>query len=438
MKVLMETLDQIFRALRSKNYRLFFGGQSISLVGSWLTRVAMSWLVFRLSRSALVLGLVGFASQIPTFFIVPIAGVLVDRWRRQPLLIVTQVLLMIQALLLAFLTLRHKIAIWHIFALSLFQGIVNAFDIPARQAFVVEMVEKREDLANAIALNSSMFNMARLVGPSAAGILIASVGEGICFLIDGLSYWAVIFSLAAMKIRQAPPPALKAHVGKEMREGFHHAFGFAPIRAILFLVAAVSLLGLSYIVLLPIFTERILHGGPQTLGFLTASSGVGALAGGLYLASRKNVLGLGRVIVFSTFLGGLSLILFSGSHHLRFSLLFIMTASFGMMVQMASCNTILQTIVDDDKRGRVMSFYTMAFLGMAPFGSLLAGAIAQKFGAPMATMIGGGACVAAAALFNGNLPALRERIRPIYIKKGIIPEIATGIQTAANLSSPKD
>jgi MFS family permease len=424
----------IFRALRYRNYRLYFFGQGISLIGTWLTRVATGWLVYRLTDSAFLLGVVGFSGQIPIFLLSPLSGVLADRWNRHRLLVTSQSLSMLQSLMLAVLVLSSVIQVWQIILLSIFQGLINAFDIPTRQAFVVQMVEKREDVANAIALNSSMFNSARLIGPSIAGVLIASVGEGICFLIDGISYIAVIISLLLMRI---PEQVLEDRVKKifgGLKEGFRYAFGFPPIRSILLLLGLVSVLGFPYTVLLPVFARDILKGGANTLGFLTGATGVGALTGAIYLASRKSVVGLGRIITMAGTLFALSLIVFSLSRTIWLSLILMYLTGFSMMVQMASANTILQTIVDDDKRGRVMSFYSMAFIGMAPFGSLLAGAVASEIGAPYTVMIGGMLCLIGPAVFAGRLPTLRAMVRPIYVKKGIIPEVTSGIQTATQLS----
>lgn len=427
------SMRRILRALQHRNYRLFFGGQGISLIGTWLTRVATSWLVYRLTDSALLLGVVGFAGQIPTFLLAPLAGVLVDRWNLHRILVITQALSMIQSFLLAILALTGVITVWHIIILNVFQGLINAFDTPARQAFVVEMVEDKKDLANAIALNSSMFNAARLLGPAVAGVLIAAVGEGICFLIDGVSYLAVIASLLAMTIATRKTAKAAPEVLHGLREGYNYAFGFAPIRAILLFLALVSLMGMPYTVLMPVMAKDVLHGEAHTLGFLTAAAGMGALAGAVYLASRKSVLGLGKIIALAGSGFGLALAAFSLSRRLWLSLLLMLLTGFGMMVHMASSNTVLQTIVDDDKRGRVMSFYAMAFLGMAPFGSLFAGGLASKIGAPMTILIGGVACIFGAIIYARKLPSLREKIRPIYVRMGIIPEVAWGIQAATQL-----
>lgn len=431
-------LQQLLRALRSRNYRLFFAGQSISLVGTWMQQVAMSWLVYRLTGSALLLGVVGFASQIPSFLLAPVAGVLADRWERRRLLVCTQALAMLQAAVLAWFVLAGIVQVWQIVVLSFLLGVINAFDIPARQSFVVEMVEDREDLGNAIALNSSMVNAARLVGPSIAGLLVAAVGEGICFVLNAASYLAVIVALAAMRTGGRRPKREKRHILHELREGVSYAFGFAPIRSILLLTGLVSLMGMPYSVLMPVFARDILHGGAHTFGFLMAAAGSGALASTVYLASRKSVLGLGRIIALAAGLFGAGLIAFAFSSALVLSLLFLFLAGFGAMALVASSNTILQTIVDDDKRGRVMSLFTMAFIGMAPFGSFFVGAFADAIGARSTLLIGGVACLAGGALFARDLPKLREKIRPIYVKMGIIPEVATGMQAAAELTTPPE
>jgi len=428
----------LLRALRHRNYRLFFGGQGISLVGTWMTRVATGWLVYRLTDSAFLLGLVSFAGQIPILLLGPFAGVWVDRWNRHRVLVVTQVLSMLQSFVLAALALTKVITVHEVIALNLFQGIINAFDMPARQAFVIEMVEDPDDLANAIALNSSLVNAARLVGPSVAGLLIAAVGEGWCFLIDGISYMAVIASLLAMVVTAQESPSDQLSVMEELREGWNYVSTSHPIRSILLLLALVSLVGMPYTTLMPIFAGKILHGGAHTLGFLMAASGVGALGGAVRLAARRTVLGLGRVIPMTAGAFGAGLIAFAASRQLWLSLLLLVVTGFGFMQQMAASNTILQTIVEDKKRGRVMSFYSMAFQGLAPFGSLIAGATASRIGAPYTLMIGGATCVAGAALFASQLGRIREAIRPIYIQIGVIPEVARGIQAASVLQEPPE
>jgi MFS family permease len=430
-------LRLVLPALRYRNYRLFFGGQGISLIGTWMQRIAMWWLVYRLTNSPFLLGVVGFTGQIPIFLLTPFAGVLADRMNRQRVLIVTQTLAMIQALILAFLVLAGSIAVWHIISLSIFLGLIDAFDMPVRQSFMVEIVQTK-DLGNAIALNSSIVNGAQLLGPSIAGILIASMGEGMCFLLNGISYLFVIVSLLAMKITSKKMETQNTHVLKGIREGFSYAFGFPPIRSVLLLLALVSLIGMPYRVLMPVFARDVLHGGPHTLGFLMGSSGLGALVGSVYLASRKSVLGLGKWIALASGVFGIGLVAFSLSRVFWFSLFLMLLTSFGMMVQFASTNTVLQTIVDEDKRGRVMSFYAMALRGMAPFGSLLAGGLAGKIGAPNTLMIGGVSCFLGALVFARKLPLLREMVRPIYVRMGIVSEATSRIQRATKLTIPTE
>jgi MFS family permease len=400
-----------------------------------MTRVATSWLVYRLTGSPVLLGVVSFAGQIPAFVFAPIAGVWVDRWDRHRVLVVTQILSMVQSLAMAGLALTGLITVNAVIALAVMQGLINAFDMPARQAFVVQMVEHREDLGNAIALNSSMVNAARLIGPALAGVVIAAVGEGYCFLIDGVSYMAVIASLLLMHVAPAGAARVQRRVLQELGEGWRYVAESVPIRSILLQLALISLAGMPYTVLMPVFAARILHGGPNTLGFLTAASGIGALAGAITLAMRKSILGLGmRIAVCSAFLG-VSLIAFALSNMLWLSLLILPVTGFTMMQQMASSNTILQTIVDDEKRGRVMSFYSMAFQGMAPFGALMAGELAARIGAPATLVVSGGICIAGAAWFGLRLAEIRKLIRPVYVRLGILPELAMGVDQASSLQT---
>jgi MFS family permease len=417
-----------WRALRHRNFRLFFGGQSISLIGTWMTRIATAWLVYRLTGSALLLGTVSFAGQIPTFLFAPFAGVWVDRLNRRQVLVWTQTLSMLQSLALAALTLTHVITIPWILILAVTQGVINAFDMPGRQAFMVQMVEDRNDLGNAIAINSSMVNMARLVGPSLAGMLIAATNEGWCFLADGISYIAVIASLLAMRVHAPVVKRPAASMWHEMHEGWKYVSGFVPIRTILTLFAVISLMGMPFVVLMPIFAARVLHGGPHTLGFLMGAMGIGALISALSLAARKNVRGLIRMIPFAALVFGVGLIGFGLSHVFWFSMAGVLVAGMGMMQGMAASNTIIQTLVTEDKRGRVMSYYTMAFMGMAPFGSLLAGTMANAVGAPLTVIISGAVVMLGAAWFFSQLPALRRTVRPIYQELGIIP-MEEGIQS---------
>jgi MFS family permease len=418
-----------WRALRHRNFQLFVGGQSISLIGTWMTRIATGWLVYRLTGSALLLGTVSFCGQIPTFLLAPFAGVWVDRLNRQQVLLWTQALSMVQSFLLAGLTLSHTITVPWVLALSCMQGIINAFDMPGRQAFLVQMVEDRKDLGNAIAINSSLVNMARLVGPSLAGLVIAASSEGWCFLIDGISYLAVIASLLAMRIHVPATRRIVHSMLHELKAGWTYVAHFVPIRTILTLFALVSLMGMPFVVLMPIFAARVLHGGPHTFGFLMGAMGSGALIGALLLAARKSVLGLGRKIAISAAIFGLGLIGFGLSHFFWLSMLMLLVAGFGMMQGMAASNTIIQTIVSEDMRGRVMSYYTMAFVGMAPFGSLLAGAMAHAIGAPRTVVANGAIVLLGAAWFATRLPAVRHGIRPIYRDLGILPpEVAAGIE----------
>jgi MFS family permease len=426
------------RALRHRNYRLFFAGQGTSLIGTWLTRVATAWLVYRLTHSALLLGVVGFAGQIPTFLCAPFAGVLVDRWNRHRLLVLTQIFAMIQSALLAYFALRGTITVWHILVLNAGQGVINAFDMPARQAFLLEMIEDRADLPNAIALNSSMVNGARLIGPTAAGALIAAFGEGGCFTVDALSYLAVIVSLLAMRLVPRPQRPKQQRAFHELGEGLGYVARSRPIRSILLLLGLTSLMGMPYMVLLPVIVGRVLGGGPHLLGYMTGASGVGALAGALYLASKKSVLGLGRVLPLAALGFGVGLIALSRSHTPLVSLPLMLVTGAGMMVQMATSNTLIQTIVDDEKRGRVMSLYAVAFFGTAPFGSLLAGTLATHIGAPDTLAINGVTLILGAAWFARLLPKIRDDTRPIYQRLGILPPIAEGLGAASEMTVPPE
>ncbi len=392
-----------------------------------MTRVATAWLVYRLTHSAILLGTISFAGQIPTFLLAPFAGVAVDRMDRRIVLIATQVASMLQSLLLAALTLSHRITIHELLALSAFQGIINAFDMPGRQSFMVQMVDSRDDLSNAIAINSSMVNFARLLGPSLAGIVIAATGEGWCFLIDGVSYIAVVFSLLAMRVdpshRHAALARAREPMLTQLADGWNYVRSFVPIRTILLLFAVVSLMGWPFTVLMPIFAAQILHGDAHTLGFLMGATGVGALISGLSLVFRKSVRGLVRMIPMSAAIFGLGLVAFGISHWLWLSLLLQLVVGFGMMQGLTSSNTIIQTIVPEDRRGRVMSYYTVAFVGMAPFGSLLAGTLAHLIGAPDTVVLSGFACLAGAIWFWSQMPLLRHILKPLYQQLGILPAV---------------
>ncbi len=409
------------RALRHRNFRLFFGGQSISLIGTWMTRLATSWLVYRLTGSTFLLGAISFAGQIPTFLLGPLAGVWADRWNRQRVLLVTQFLAALQSLALAGLTLSGRITIAEIIGLSILQGAINAFDMPARQSSLVLMVEGRTDLSNAIALNSTMVNGARLLGPALAGIIIAAVGEGYCFLIDGLSYFAVIASLLAMNIKGPVVERSAASMLVQLKEGWAYVSAFAPIRTVLLLFAIVSFMGVPYTVLMPVFATKILHGGPHTLGFLAGAAGVGSIVSALSLAVRKSVRGLYKVIPVVAAVFGGGLIAFSFSRNYWLSLALMGVTGFGMLQFAAAANTVIQTIVDEDKRARVMSYYMMAYMGASPFGSLIAGSLAPVIGAPGTVLLCGIGCLAGAAWFWFQLPKLRPIIRPIYQRLGILP-----------------
>ena len=409
----------IARSLRHRNYRLFFFGQGTSQVGTWLTRVATSWLVYRLTHSAWMLGVVSFAGLIPTFIFAPFAGVLADRWNKHRALVITQICAAVQSALLAILTLSGKITITEIMILSVFQGFINAFDFPIRQSMVVQMLDDKNDLPNAIALNSSMVNFARLIGPSFAGILIALVGEGGCFAIDAVSYLAVIATLLMMKI---PDRRVKTTVAqnmfKELNDGFQYAKRSRAIVSVLILLGLVSFMGMPYMTLLPMIVTKQLSGDARILGYLTAASGLGALMGALFLASRKSATGLGKVLFIGTLTFGVGLFLFGVSHRFWISLGMIFFAGLGMMIQTAASNTILQTIVEESKRGRVLSLFIMAYSGMMPFGALLGGFMADRVGAALTLECGGAACLVGGILFLIALPEVKQALAFAELSKG--------------------
>lgn len=429
------SLQFILRAFSSRNYRLYFFGQLVSMMGTWLTLVATSWLVYRLASKSMphsearVLGVVNFAAQIPILVMAPFGGVWVDRFNKHRIVVITQTLSMLESFALAFLALSHVIQIWQIVALNAFQGLVNAFDVPARQSFVVDMVERREDLPNAIALSSSIVHAARLIGPAIAGFLIAHFGEGYCFLFDGFSYLGVIIALLMMHVRPHVRPVGRKHVLHEFKDGVVYAFGFAPIRALLLLTACTSILAMGLSTLMPLFASQILHGDERVFSWLVGSSGVGAFIGTIYLASRRSVLGLGGVMVIANTTLGLGMLGFSQSHYLPLSMVLLFVTGGSLVVQMAAANTVLQTIVDDEKRGRLMSLFSMCFMGMGPFGSLLAGEMGTRLGPPRTLLIAGCVCLAAGAMFGVVLRKLRHLVHPIYVKRGILPEVAEGVQT---------
>jgi MFS family permease len=409
------------RALSHRNYRLYFFGQIFSLIGTWIQFVAMSWLVYRLSNSAFLLGLTGFVSQIPILLLAPFAGVLSDRLNRHRTLMVTQTLAMLQAFALATLTFLGSIEIWQIIALAGLLGVINAFDVPTRQSFIVHMIGSRDHLQNAIALNSFTMNATRLIGPSIGGLLVAAVGEGFCFLLNGLSFLAILASLKAMRIDFAPVKQRSRNVWIGLSEGFRYAFGFRPIRMLLLELAIVSFMAMPYTVLMPIFAAEVFQGTARTYGILIGCAGFGAILATVFLASRKSVQGLGNVIVIAGITCGVALTLFSRSNVLWLSQLLMVFVGFGIICHAASINTILQTIVDEDKRGRIMSFYTMFFVGMAPIGSLVGGQVANLIGVQNTFTVAGMCCVLAAVFFASRLHGMRESIRPLPALRGIIP-----------------
>ncbi len=409
---------QALRALRHRNFQLFFSGQFLSLIGTWMQTVAQAWLVYRLTGSSLLLGAVGFASQVPVFLVAPIGGTIADRHDRQRLVIATQTVSMILAFILAGVTLTHVVQVWHIFVLAALLGVVNAFDIPARQAFLVDMVGK-EDLMNAIALNSSMFNGARIVGPAVAGILVAAVGEGWCFLVNAVSYLAVIAGLLMMRVPSFEALARTASTLENIVEGFQYVRQTGPIKALLLLVGLVSLVGMPYAVLMPIFADPILHSGARGLGLLMGATGVGALLGALMLAAKRGLRGLGKWVATSSIGFGAALILFAFSKWFWVSMLALLPVGFAMMVQMAASNTLIQAMVRDELRGRVMALYSMMFMGMAPLGALFAGAVAQHLGAPITLAVGGAACIGGSAIFAARLPGWRTEVRQLIIAQGL-------------------
>ena len=422
------------RAFRHRNYQLFFAGQLISLTGTWMQSVAESWLIFRLTGSAALLGATSFATLAPVFLFATAGGIVADRADRRRILILTQSISMLLPLTLAALTLSGHVRVWHVFVLATCLGITNAFDIPARQSFVVEMVG-REDLANAIALNSSMVNGARVVGPAVAGLLVAAVGEGWCFLLNGISYLAVIAGLAMMTVPRRPRPPLRRSAWRDTVEGFQFATRTSPIRALLILLGLISFAGMPYSVLLPVFAETILGAGPKGLGLLMGASGLGALGGALALLSRRGVRGLGRWVAVSAAAFGGALIAFSYSRTFWLSAVLLIPVGAAMMVEMAASNTLLQAMVPDALRGRVMALYSMMFMGMAPFGALFAGWIAERYGAPVTVAVGGIVCLASAGVFSLRLPALRTEARELIVAQEMAGGDPPAEMTGANLSA---
>lgn len=429
-------VKSVLRALRHRNYRLFYIGQGISLIGTWMQMVALGWLVHRLTGSAQMLGLVAFANRLTAAGLTPFAGVLIDRAPKRHTVIAAQVAAMILALLLAWLALSGRIAVWQVVVLSTALGVVNAVEVPARQSYFVELIDDRDDLGNAIALNSTLFNGARLIGPAVAGVLIAAYDEGICFLVNGLSYLAVIAALLRITVDGAPRRSEHPSVLAELREGFAYITRFRAIKALLGLVALVSFVGMPYTTLMPIYAAQTLGADSDGYGFLMTAGGLGAMIGALYLAQRRTVRGLGKVIPLASAVFGLALVLLGGSDRMWLSLLIVPLVSAGMMVQMASTNTVLQTLVPDDKRGRVISLYVMAFMGPTPFGNLLAGALAERIGVPRTFQICGLLALGAAIAFAGRLPTARDLTRPLERGAGILKDIAAGLQSASQALSP--
>jgi MFS family permease len=435
----MRTRIGLLRALQSRNYRLYLAGQTVSFVGTWMQQVAMSWLIYRMTGSAMLLGVIGFAAQIPIFLLAPGAGVLADRVDRRWLLLATQALAMIQATLLALLYFTHALREWHVIVLAVVLGVINAFDIPIRQAFVVELVSRREELPNAIALNSCIINASRLVGPTVAGVVVAAAGEGTCFVVNAASYVAVLVALSAMRTgrgideRKETRPLLH-----DLEEGYRYCWNFIPVRALLMLLAATTVAGVSYAVLLPVMAKDAIGGGASTYGFLSAASGAGALVGTVLLAARRTIISLGSSIFRATLLFGIGIALFAFSSNLAVSIVLLALIGYGSMVQIAGSNTIVQTIVKEEMRGRTMSFFTMSLIGTAPFGSLLAGYLAEKIGPRATLVIGGVCCVISGVVFARRLPELRRIVRPIYRELGIIPEVSTGLKVAAAISVPPE
>lgn len=415
------TLKDIFSSLQSRNYRLYFTGQGISLIGTWMQNIALSWLVYRLTGSVFLLGLIGFTTQIPTFILSPFTGVLTDKYNRLRIMILAQVFFMIHAAIMTILVLFNMIEVWHIIVLSLLFGVISAFDAPARQSLVIDLIDKKEDLGNAIALNSAIFNGARLIGPAIAGITIAAVGEGICFLLNTLSFVAVIAALVQIRIPFKLPIVNTDNFIKSMKDGFNYTFQSMPIRTMILLLAILSLAGFPFIVLLPAYAKEILGGGAGALGFLMSALGGGALTGAIYMASRKSVLGISKIISLNTCLLGVTIVLFSFSSNTTFSLLILFAAGLSMILSLAALNTLLQTIAEEEMRGRVMSFYAMALMGTQPIGSLLAGSTASGIGIPHTLLIGGLITVAAGVWFEVNRKSMKKYIRQTYISKGILP-----------------
>ncbi len=413
-------MHPILRGFEHRNFRLFFIGQTLTMIGTWMQMIAISWLMYRLTGSAFMLGMTGFALQIPILLVSPFAGVWVDRYNRRKLLLLTQTLALAQALVLGTLTFAGLIQVWHVLSISLFLGTVNAVANSSRGTFLLEMVESKDKLPNAIALNSLIMNSARFVGPSIAGGVLAFAGEAWCFMLNALSYLALIAALLMMRVKPVAAHTAHEHWFEELKQGFRYAFGFMPSRRLLLLVAAVSLTTSPYQHMMPIFAGEVFGGDSRTLGFLISGAGLGALAGGAYLAGRTSLRGLSRVIIVASFSAGAGLMLFSQSRVLWLSLALMLPIGFGLIVTATSTNTILQTIADEDKRGRVVAIYGMSFLGMAPLGNFVAGSVASHIGAPQTLLIFGALCTVAAVAFALRLESWRSAIRPVYKRMGLV------------------
>src|SRR5215212_8191137 len=429
----VQGLRSMVRAFRHRNFRLYFGGQSISLIGTWVQQIALSWTIYQLTHSSFLLGVVSFAGQLPLFLLTPFAGVLVDRFNRHRILVVTQTLALFQALALAIVVSTGALQVWNLILLNVIAGTILAVDLTARQAFIVDMVGSGHDLPNAVALNAFVINGGRMLGPAIAGLLLTIVSPAICFYLNAASYIPVISALIGMEVKKPNVSPNDSSAVEDLMEGISYAVSFPPIWTVLVLVAVVSLAGLPYAVLMPILAAEVLHGNAHTLGWLMAAPGIGALIATIYLASRKSIYGAGPRIAVGAVVFGVGLMGLGLAGNLTLALVALAGIGLGMIVQLATCNTVLQTIVEDDKRGRVMSLYTMAFMGMAPFGSLICGAIAHRFGVQLTMLCGGIVCLAAAGLFAARIPALRPMVLPIYRRKGIIPQVAEGLQTASAL-----
>jgi MFS family permease len=428
-----EGLRAMVRAFRHRNFRLYFSGQSISLIGTWVQQIALSWTIYQLTHSSFLLGVVSFAGQLPLFVLTPFAGVLVDRFDRHRILVITQTLALVQAFALALVVSTGTLQVWNLIALNSFAGMVLAVDLTARQAFIVDMVGSGHDLPSAVALNAFVINGGRMLGPAIAGLLLTIVSPAVCFYANAISYIPVIAALLAMRLKKPVIRHAESSAVEDLIEGIRYAVGFSPIWAVLALVALVSLAGLPYAVLMPILAAEVLHGNAHTLGWLMSAPGIGALVATIYLASRKSIYGAGPRIAAGTILFSAGLVGVGLARNLILALAALTFVGLGMIVQLATSNTVLQTIVDDDKRGRLMSLYMMAVMGMAPFGSLLGGALAHRIGVQMTMLCGGVVCLGGGLLFALKVPVLRPMVLPIYRRKGIIPQVAEGLQNASAL-----